>query len=668
MLRNPVQANCLLVPLSGGSGQEVKQTAPDRRKMAHDVFISYASPDTSVADAVCDALEEDRIPCWIAPRDVIPGEDYDEALTAAIKKCRVMVVIFSAHCNNSRPVKNEVQVAADQGVTIIPFRIQNVKTAGALEYHLSRRHWLDAFTPPLESHFKRLSDVVRKIISDEHEGPPEPEPKPQSRQKLERKPKPQTPVVPPVTQGEGEKVRSRRFGMVLASLAVVIVVAVIAYKFWPMLSRVIQPPDINQQLIEAVGRGDNGQVENLLARGAEVNTKDARGSTSLMLACSNSQLQVAKLLVEKGADVNATDKEERTALIIAVSQGNPQIVKLLLEKGADPIAKNNKGEAAVILAADQGNSEVLKLLIEKGADVNAKDGKGKTSLIVAADRGNLEVAKLLVEKGADVSGARDSLGRTPLIVAAGQGNIEIVKLLLAEGADLYAKDNQAKTALDWASERGHASVVKLLKETIATVQRDLEKLKSLTKKYHEFYVASDKDEMIKIYDFPINYLGREYTSKTDIDRELEKEFAKWIDRESKIESIEIQRYSFAAADAAVHLTHAYHWTDLGGQELAGTAMCVITWKKVKGNWKIKGFDEKREKEASDVIWRRAVVTDPDGYACMRGGKGTNFKCLVQVPHGQQILAEKSDEEWIRIRTPDGHSGFMHSSRLRMISE
>jgi hypothetical protein len=38
-----------------------------------DVFISYASHDTHVADNVADALEGQGLKCWIAPRDVTPA-------------------------------------------------------------------------------------------------------------------------------------------------------------------------------------------------------------------------------------------------------------------------------------------------------------------------------------------------------------------------------------------------------------------------------------------------------------------------------------------------------------------------------------------------------------------------------------------------------------------
>jgi hypothetical protein len=46
------------------------------------------------------------------------------------------------------------------GIHIIPFRIEAVKPSGDLEFFLSRRHWLDAVTPPVEQHINSLCDTV----------------------------------------------------------------------------------------------------------------------------------------------------------------------------------------------------------------------------------------------------------------------------------------------------------------------------------------------------------------------------------------------------------------------------------------------------------------------------------------------------------------------------
>jgi hypothetical protein len=49
---------------------EAAPRSPRARSGPADVFISYASPDGGVADAVCGALERDGLICWVAPRDV----------------------------------------------------------------------------------------------------------------------------------------------------------------------------------------------------------------------------------------------------------------------------------------------------------------------------------------------------------------------------------------------------------------------------------------------------------------------------------------------------------------------------------------------------------------------------------------------------------------------
>ena len=56
--------------------------------MADRVFISHASHDREIADAVCEAVESRGVPCWIAPRDITPGRDYAEALYDAMANAR----------------------------------------------------------------------------------------------------------------------------------------------------------------------------------------------------------------------------------------------------------------------------------------------------------------------------------------------------------------------------------------------------------------------------------------------------------------------------------------------------------------------------------------------------------------------------------------------------
>ena len=129
--------------------------------MAHDVFISYSSKDKTVADAVCHALEERGIRCFIAPRDIPPGTPYPKAIVEGIEGSRVLVLVFSGSANDSRDVLREVVVADSSGLVVLPFRIEDVPTMSKeMQYYLTLPHWLDAMAPPLERHLETLAEKV----------------------------------------------------------------------------------------------------------------------------------------------------------------------------------------------------------------------------------------------------------------------------------------------------------------------------------------------------------------------------------------------------------------------------------------------------------------------------------------------------------------------------
>lgn len=142
-------------------------TIPDVKTQSHDVFLSHSHKDKHVADAVCAKLESGGTRCWIAPRDLVPGQEWSEAIIDGINCCRVMVVIFSGHSNASAQVTREVERAINKGLVILPFRIEDVPMTKRLEYFLSASHWLDAFTPPLEAHIKTLHRSVDALLNQQ---------------------------------------------------------------------------------------------------------------------------------------------------------------------------------------------------------------------------------------------------------------------------------------------------------------------------------------------------------------------------------------------------------------------------------------------------------------------------------------------------------------------
>ena len=137
--------------------------------MSFDVFISYASKDKMIADAVCARLEAAGIRCWIAPRDIVAGTSYGEAIIDAIHGAKVMVLVFSSSANASGHIPKEVERAVSSGVAILPFRIEDVAPGKSLDYFIGSVHWLDAMTPPMEKHLDVLAATVHKLIPAEGE-------------------------------------------------------------------------------------------------------------------------------------------------------------------------------------------------------------------------------------------------------------------------------------------------------------------------------------------------------------------------------------------------------------------------------------------------------------------------------------------------------------------
>ncbi len=132
--------------------------------MAQHVFLSYSSHDKPTAETVCAAMEAGGIPVWMAPRNILPGSDYGASIIEALEGAQAIVLVFSSHSNASPHIKREVERAVNKGIAIIPLRIENVMPSKSLEYFISTQHWLDAFTPPLERHWKHLVETMQVLL------------------------------------------------------------------------------------------------------------------------------------------------------------------------------------------------------------------------------------------------------------------------------------------------------------------------------------------------------------------------------------------------------------------------------------------------------------------------------------------------------------------------
>jgi succinate dehydrogenase hydrophobic anchor subunit len=127
------------------------------------IFISYASKDQRVAQTLCTALEARAFKCWIASRDIDPGESFMEAIVRAIRGARVMLLVFSSAANRSEEVKREIVLAGLNKLVVIPVRVEDVTPNDAFAYQFATRQWVDLFED-WEEQVERLTSSIAATL------------------------------------------------------------------------------------------------------------------------------------------------------------------------------------------------------------------------------------------------------------------------------------------------------------------------------------------------------------------------------------------------------------------------------------------------------------------------------------------------------------------------
>jgi len=130
------------------------------------------------------------------------------------------------------------------------------------------------------------------------------------------------------------------------------------------------------QLFTAAAKGDIDTVATLLEGGADVESRDRDGETSLCLAAAKGHESIVRLLLDRGANVNSRgEKSGQTPLFKALKNRHRSITALLLEKGADPVLPNHLQQGAhtpLEWAFKHRHETSAKLLLNHGAGTKLK--------------------------------------------------------------------------------------------------------------------------------------------------------------------------------------------------------------------------------------------------------------------------------------------------------
>jgi len=173
-----------------------------------------------------------------------------------------------------------------------------------------------------------------------------------------------------------------------------------------------------------IDRGANTNMQ-LFFRPAGVSGKTVtRGSTPLIRAATNADLDVVKLLLEHGADVNLqmADRQTPTMAVLSGRANEKQALELirLFHQAGESInvvalvnhREETRGGTALHYAARKRFKDVIKELASYGIDMNAKDQDGLTALDYTQSRGFMPFMALQTPKYNDIAALLRELGAT----------------------------------------------------------------------------------------------------------------------------------------------------------------------------------------------------------------------------------------------------------------
>lgn len=129
------------------------------------VFISYASQDVAVANAIVETLERNGVRCWIAPRDATPGASYAGQIIHAIDAAKASVLILSKDAASSPHVLREVERSASKRHPIVSLRIDQAPLPADFEYFLNTSHWLDTSAGDMGRALPKLVAAVQLALN-----------------------------------------------------------------------------------------------------------------------------------------------------------------------------------------------------------------------------------------------------------------------------------------------------------------------------------------------------------------------------------------------------------------------------------------------------------------------------------------------------------------------
>jgi len=193
------------------------------------------------------------------------------------------------------------------------------------------------------------------------------------------------------------------------------------------------PADPDAALLRAAEAGDADAVAVALRAGADLESRDGRRRTPLLLASAGDHVEAARVLVAMGADPDALDDQHDTPWLVTGVTGSVAMLEALLPANPDLTIENRYGGLSPIPAGERGHAEYIERVVRTDVDLDHVNDLGWTALLEAVILGDggtrhQDVVRALLDAGVDRTIA-DRDGVTPLEHAESRGYDEIAALL-----------------------------------------------------------------------------------------------------------------------------------------------------------------------------------------------------------------------------------------------
>lgn len=223
--------------------------------MGKDVFISYKSEEYNDAVWLTEMLTKEGISTWMAPRDIPSGSSYAREITAAIKGCKVFVLVLSNAAQTSQWIPKEIDNAINENKLILPFMVEQCELNDEFKFFLSniqfkeayknRKNALSELIDEIKEHLRKFPDEETDAEEQENEELTDDTPTvtEEKKAKKEKKKKEKKQKKPSDNGTDGKKKKLKKLlkivGAILGSIAAVYLIAFIIIMVYAFRSTVV---------------------------------------------------------------------------------------------------------------------------------------------------------------------------------------------------------------------------------------------------------------------------------------------------------------------------------------------------------------------------------------------------------------------------------------------